>query len=141
MILLAAFLGTGMVLAPPRRCSTGGSDAWGFGSLSLQEAADTMDEFSRTYADPPPVFVCRPLPHPQGFASFCRNEDVRLVLHFVEMRPERYSITHICMRDGETEAPRQLFAAMATTTQFQFDPVCFNTQPRWRMMAQYYMDW
>ena len=140
-MFVVALLSTGLVLVPPRRCSTGGSDAWSFGSLGLQEAADTMTEFSRTYDDPPPVFICRSLPQPQGFVSFCHNDDVRLVLHFVETRPERYSITHICMRSGETEAPQQLFAAMATTTQFQFDPICFKTQPRWHMMAQYYVDW
>ena len=129
------------LFAPPRVAAGGASD-WTFNSLTIGEAQATMASCSKTYRIPPPMFSCTPYIHPQGFVSFCYKEEVRLVLHFYEKKPEQFFITYICMRSEEMEAPRQLIHELKTSTRFQFDTLCFSRLPKWQFVAQFYSgDW
>lgn len=135
-MIFSAFA-VGVLLHPP----PGGP--WRLESLALEDASATIRAFASTYPTTPDFRVDFPLAtsRPQGFLALRRGDDIRLVVHFWETREEHYRITTIAMAHTECEAPKAFFAKLVLSPDLSLDPVLLETQPRWRMLARYYVDW
>ena len=134
--MIFSALAMGVLLQPPE-------GRWHFESLTLQDARKQIHAFASTYPTAPDFRVDFPLAtsRPQGFLALRRDDDTRLVAHFWETRKEHYRITSIAMAHTEYEAPKAFFAKLVTSPDLSLDPFLLEAQPRWRMLARYYVDW
>lgn len=45
------------------------------------------------------------------------------------------------MSSTEYDAPKMFFSKLVTCSDLSLDPILLERQPRWRMLAKYYIDW
>ena len=133
-----------MIMAPPPLPRTAFSgDRWTFQNIDMVKATRLAKQFAATYAHPVDFPVAFPIPclEPQGCLTFSYDDEVRILLHFVETHAEHASITSIAMSQTESEAQKALLSKVIASPKMSLHPSLAKQQPRWGMLARYYVGW
>tara|TARA_Y100000748_G_scaffold291752_1_gene279537 strand:- start:57 stop:653 length:597 start_codon:yes stop_codon:yes gene_type:complete len=144
---LCVVLMSSYMVAPPRMPPSppalairySGGDDWSIRRLDLQQAAELLADFSKTYGDTDADFTVSPLLQtnmPQGVLGFAKKGNVKMVLHFVEREKGVASIASIATSYGDHEAPREFFLRLVDIDNIQMDALC---QDRWRLVHAFYV--
>lgn len=147
-MFLAAFT-LGFVMSPPKSppapglTTFGGGDDWKITQVTLQDAAEILTKFSKTYDlyNETPDFSCNPLKitsYPQGILGLRKLGEIRLLCHFVEKDIGTASITSIATAFGEYEAGTQLFECISRSEALLIDEATLKDQPRWHLSYKFY---
>ena len=107
------------------------NDDWSLEQIDLQTASEKLLEFSKTHLTPD--FSCSPLQNtmiPQGVLGMKKDHCIKLVCHFLERKPETFSITSIAVPRNEIEAGGKLLDYIDNCDDLVLDELI---QERWKL--------
>lgn len=131
-----------VVAPPPARIATGDDD-WRLANIDLDRAHSLKREWAQTYANDDVDFDANfgliDTRQPQGFLGMTKNDDVRMMAHYVEWTIGTASITSILRPLPEAEAPYALLRIVEESNGIlAIDWNLLKTrQPKWYIAASY----